>query len=147
MYPDSMVFVFTRPGQKEHQRLAMELGADWVGETGTDPPEKLDCAIDFTPAWKPPIEALRVMERGGRVVINAIRKEERDKNSLLELDYAKHIWLEKELKSVANVSRRDAIDLLPLAAEIPIRPRIREFELEEANDALLCLSKGRGQGF
>jgi propanol-preferring alcohol dehydrogenase len=145
-YPNSKVFVFTRPRQKEHQDLARELGADWIGATGDDPPQKLNCAIDFTPAWKPIVEALRVMERGGRLVINAIRKEEGDKSSLLKLDYAKELWLEKEIKSVANVSRKDALDFLPLAAEIPISPRIQEFKLEEANEALLLLAKGKIKG-
>ena len=145
-YPNAKVFVFTRPGQKAHQELARKLGADWVGATGDTPPEKLNCAIDFTPAWTPIVEALRVLEKGGRVVINAIRKEERDKDSLLKLDYATHIWQEKELKSVANVTRRDAEEFLPLAAEIPIKPEVQEFKLEEANEALILLKQGKIQG-
>jgi len=131
-YANSRVFVFTRAGQEKHQQLAGKLGADWVGATGDSPPAKLNCAIDFTPAWKPVVEALRVLEKGGRLVINAIRKEERDKDSLLKLDYPTHIWLEKELKSVANITRSDLGDFLPLAAEIPISPEVQEFELEEA---------------
>lgn len=145
-YPSAKVFVFTRPGQKAHQELARKLGADWVGATGDTPPEKLSCAIDFTPAWTPIVEALKVLEKGGRVVINAIRKEERDKDSLLKLDYAIHIWQEKELKSVANVTRRDAEEFLPLAAEIPIKPEVQEFKLEEANQALILLKQGKIQG-
>lgn len=145
-YPNTKVFVFTRPGQKEHQNLAKELGADWVGATGDTPPEKLDCAIDFTPAWNPIVEGLRILQKGGRLVINAIRKEERDKDSLLKLDYARDIWQEKEIKSVANVTRRDAQEFLPLAAEIGIKPRIQEFELKDANKALNLLKQGRIQG-
>jgi len=145
-YPHTKVFVFTRPGQKEHQNLAKELKADWVGATGDMPPEKLDCAIDFTPVWNPIVEGLRVLQRGGRLVINAIRKEEKDKDSLLKLDYAEHIWQEKEIKSVANVTRRDAQEFLPLAAEIGIKPRIQEFELKDANKALNLLKQGRIQG-
>jgi propanol-preferring alcohol dehydrogenase len=145
-YPNSKVYVFTREGQKEHQELARGLGADWVGATGEDPPQKLNCAIDFTPAWNPIVEAMKVMERDGRLTINAIRKEDRDKNSLLKLDYARDMWLEKEIKSVANVSRKDAVDFLPLAAEIPIHPKIQEFKLEEANEALLLLSQGKING-
>ena len=145
-YPNSKVFVFTRPHQREHQNLAKELGADWIGATGDTPPVKLNCAIDFTPAWKPIIEALRVLEKGGRVVINAIRKEEKDKDSLLKLDYAKHLWLEKEIKSVANITRKDAQDFLPLAAEIPILPEVQEFRLEEANQVLILLKQGKMQG-
>jgi len=145
-YPNSRVFVFTRPGQEKHQNLAGKLGADWVGATGDAPPEKLNCAIDFTPAWKPVVEASRALEKGGRVVINAIRKEEKDKDSLLELDYTTHLWLEKEIKSVANITRSDAEDFLPLAAEIPIIPEVQEFRLEEANKALILLKQGKIQG-
>jgi len=145
-YLSSKVFVFTRPQQEEHQRLAKKLGADWVGTTGEAPSAKLNCAIDFTPAWTPIVEALRVLEKGGRVVINAIRKEERDKDSLLKLDYPTHIWLEKEIKSVANITRSDARDFLPLAAEIPIIPEVQEFRLEEANKALILVKQGKIQG-
>ena len=145
-YPRSQVFVFTRAGQQAHQNLARKLGADWVGATGDTPPAKLSCAIDFTPAWRPVVEALRVLEKGGRLVINAIRKEERDKDSLLSLDYPTHVWLEKELKSVANITRTDAGEFLPLAAEIPIVPQVQEFDLQQANEALLLLKQGRIQG-
>ncbi len=139
---DCKVFVFTREGQTDHQNLAKKLGADWVGVTGDTPPEKLDAAIDFTPVGEPVREALRVLERGGRVVINAIRKI----NSIPELEYAKYVWYEKELKSVANVARQDAIEFLPLAAEIGITPEVQEFELGEANQALVLLKQGRIQG-
>ncbi len=145
-YPNSKVFVFTRAGQKAHQNLARKLGADWVGATGDAPPAKLNSAIDFTPAWNPIVEALRVLERGGRVVINAIRKEERDKDSLLKLGYATHLWQEKEIKSVANITRKDAAEFLPLAAEIPIIPEVQEFKLKEANEALVLLKQGNIQG-
>jgi propanol-preferring alcohol dehydrogenase len=145
-YPNTKIFVFTRPGQIEHQNLAKKLGADWVGETGTEPPEKLNCAIDFTPAWHPVVQGMRALKKGGRLVINAIRKEERDKDSLLKLDYAQDIWLEKEMKSVANVTRRDAQEFLPLAAEIPIKPEIQEFELKDANQALGLLKRGAMRG-
>ena len=145
-YPNSKVFVFTRPGQKNHQDLALKLGADWVGATGEVPPVKIHCAIDFTPAWTPIVEALKVLEKGGRIVINAIRKENKDKDSLLELDYHSHLWLEKEIKSVANITRKDAQEFLPLAAEIPIIPEVQEFALEEANEALILLKQGKIQG-
>jgi propanol-preferring alcohol dehydrogenase len=145
-YPNSRVFVFTRPQQKEHQDLAKKLGADWVGATGDTPPEKLNCAIDFTPAWNPVVEALKVLEKGGRLVINAIRKEEGDKETLLKLDYPAHLWLEKEIKSVANITRADAEEFLPLAAEIPIVPQVQQFKLEEANKALILLRQGKIQG-
>ncbi|NIM57506.1 MAG: zinc-binding alcohol dehydrogenase family protein [Candidatus Aminicenantes bacterium] len=145
-YSNSKVFVFTRPRQQDHQNLAGKLGADWVGATGETPPAKINCAIDFTPAWSPIVEALRVLEKGGRLVINAIRKEGKDKDSVLRLDYPTHLWLEKEIKSVANITKRDAEEFLPLAAEIPIIPEVQEFKLEEANEALILLKQGKIQG-
>jgi len=145
-YPNCKVFVFTRPGQKGHQDLARKLGADWVGVTGETPPAKLNGAIDFTPAWMPIVEALRVLEKGGRLVINAIRKQETDKDSLLGLDYSIHLWHEKEIKSAANITRKDAEEFLTLAAEIPIVPHVQEFKLEEANEALILLKQGKIQG-
>lgn len=145
-YPKTEVYIFTRPGQKEHQDLARKLGADWVGATGEEPPERLDCAIDFTPAWEPIAFGMRVLAPGGRLVVNAIRKEDRDKDALLKLDYAHDLWLEKELKSVANVTRQDALEFLPLAARIPIKPTVQQFALEDANQALNLLKQGRIQG-
>ena len=141
-YPEGKVFVFTRPQQKEHQDLARQLGADWVGATGDTPPEKLNCAIDFTPVGEPVRQALRNLQKGGRVIVNAIRKT----TPIPELDYTEHVWYEKELKSVANVTRRDAQEFLPLAAEIPIVPETQEFRLEEANEALILLKEGRMRG-
>jgi propanol-preferring alcohol dehydrogenase len=145
-YSASKVFVFTRPNQKSHQALAAKLGADWVGATGDFPPIKLNCAIDFTPAWGPVVRGMEYLERGGRLVINAIRKEQTDIDSLRQLDYSRHLWLEKELKSVANITRADAAEFLPLAAEIPIVPQVQEFDLEQANEALVLLKQGKMQG-
>ena len=145
-FPAAKLFVFTRPGQIEHQDLARNLGADWAGGTGDDPPAMLDAAIDTTPAWTPIVEALRVLAPGGRLVINAIRKESRDQDALLRLDYATHLWREKEIKTVANVTRQDAREFLPLAAEASIRPQVQEFALEQANEALLAVKQGKTQG-
>jgi propanol-preferring alcohol dehydrogenase len=141
-YPNDRVFVFTRPNQKEHQNLARKLGADWIGATGDTPPQKLDCAIDFTPVGGPVREALRNLQKGGRLIINAIRKT----TPVPELDYTEHLWHEKELKSVANVTRKDAQEFLPLAGEIPIVPQTQEFRLEEANEALVLLKEGKMRG-
>ncbi len=133
-YPHSRVHVFARSeGERE---FARELGAVWAGEAMDEPPEKLAAILDTTPAWQPVVEALRNLEPEGRLVINAIRKEERDKDALLRLDYPRDLWLEKEIKSVANVARSDVRELLALAAEIPIRPETQEYPLEEANRAL-----------
>jgi len=141
-YPNGRVFVFTRPHQQEHHDLARKLGADWIGATGDTSPQKLDCAIDFTPVGEPVREALGNLQKGGRVVINAIRKV----TPIPELDYTEHLWYEKEVKSVANVTRRDAQEFLPLAAEIPIVPETQEFKLEEANEALILLKEGKIRG-
>ncbi|MDN3515417.1 MAG: zinc-dependent alcohol dehydrogenase family protein [Candidatus Brocadia sp.] len=143
-YPNSKVFVFAR--SEKERRFALELGAVWAGDTGEESPEKLDCIIDTTPVWKPVVEALKNLERGGRLVINAIRKEDADKESLIRLEYPTHLWLEKEIKSVANVSRNDVSEFLNLAAEIPMKPEVREFSLEEANNALVELKEGGIRG-
>jgi propanol-preferring alcohol dehydrogenase len=143
-YPKTDVFVFARSAKERD--FAKELGAVWAGETDEESPEKLDGIIDTTPAWKPVVCALKNLKSGGRLVVNAIRKEESDKQFLLELDYEAHLWQEKEIKSVANVARQDVIEFLDLAAEIPIQPEIQEFELEEANMALLELKERKIRG-
>jgi propanol-preferring alcohol dehydrogenase len=144
LYPNSRVFVFAR--SEKERSFARELGAVWVGDTEEESPEKLNCIIDTTPVWKPVVEALKNLERGGRLVINAIRKEDHDKGRLAELDYPTHLWLEKEIKSVANVSRTDVSEFLKLAAEIPIKPEVQEFKLAEANEALFELKAGKIRG-
>ncbi len=134
------VFVFTRG--EGHQKLAQRLGASWVGKPDEVPPKKLHSAIDFTPVGETIPLALKVLERGGRLVIAVIRK----RNPVPPLDYAQLLWDEKEIKSVANLTRRDAQEFLHLAAEIPILPEVQEFKLEEANQALYLLKQGRIQG-
>jgi len=134
LYPNTRVFVFARSG--EERRFAEELGAFWTGKTEENSPQKLAAIIDTTPVWKPIVEALKNLESGGRLVINAIRKEDLDKELLARLDYSTHLWLEKEIKTVANVTRQDVREFLELAAEIPLKPEIQEFALEEANQAL-----------
>jgi propanol-preferring alcohol dehydrogenase len=143
-YPNSKVFAFAR--SEKERMFAKELGAVWTGDIEEESPEKLDCIIDTTPVWKPIIEALRNLERGGRLVINAIRKEEIDKEYLIQLDYSTHLWLEKEIKSVANVGRSDVSEFLKLAAKIPIKPEVQEFTLEEANEALVELKARKIRG-
>jgi propanol-preferring alcohol dehydrogenase len=143
-YPNTNVFVFAR-SEKERD-FARQLGAFWTGDTAAEPPEKLDGIIDTTPAWKPVVEALACLKPGGRLVINAIRKEESDKKALLNLDYPRHLWQEKEIKSVANVVRTDVREFLQLAAEIQIKPEVQEFELEDANRALVELKERKIRG-
>ncbi|MEW6686767.1 MAG: zinc-dependent alcohol dehydrogenase family protein [Candidatus Edwardsbacteria bacterium] len=143
-YPNSKIFVFVR--SEGERNFAKELGAFWTGGIEDESPERLSCAIDTTPVWTPIVEALKNLERGGRLIINAIRKEEVDKDSLLKLDYPHHLWFEKEIKSVANVTRSDVSEFLQLAAEIPIRPEVQEFKLEEANKALVELKERKIRG-
>ena len=141
-YPNSKVFVFTRKKGDPPSQLAHKMGADWVGMTGEASPEKLDCAIDTTPAGLPVKAALRNLNKGGRLVINVIRKE----TPVPEMDYTEHLWDEKEVKSVANITRNDVQEFLPLAAKIPIVSEINEFSLEKANEVLLALKQGKYRG-
>jgi propanol-preferring alcohol dehydrogenase len=143
-YPDANICVFAR--SENERRFAYELGAHWAGDTGDRPPHLLDAIIDTTPVWKPIIASLINLKPGGRLVINAIRKENSDKDQLLNLDYPRHLWLEKEIKSVANVTRRDVQGFLELASRIPIKPEFQEYPLREANRALLELKDRKIRG-
>lgn len=143
-YPASKIFVFARSaGERD---FARELGAHWAGDTRDVSPEKLHRVIDTTPVWGTIVGALGNLERGGRLVVNAIRKEEIDKEELLALSYPEHLWLEKEIKSVANVAARDVKEFLELAAAIPIRPEVEVFALSEANRALIELKERKIRG-
>jgi propanol-preferring alcohol dehydrogenase len=144
IFPNSKIFVFAR--SEKERTFAGELGATWVGDTTEPAPEKLQGIIDTTPVWKPVVEAMKNLESGGRLVINAIRKESRDKEYLLDLDYPAHLWLEKEIKSVANVVRSDVSEFLHLAAEIPIIPEVQEYLLTEANQALVEIKEKKIRG-
>ena len=143
-YPDANVFVFARSAKE--REFALQLGAVWSGDTSVQPPEKLHCIIDTTPAWEPIVKALACLEPEGRLVVNAIRKEESDKKALLAVNYPDHLWLEKEIKSVANVTRADVREFLQLAAEIPLKPEVQEFELQDANRALVELKERKIRG-
>ncbi len=143
-YPGSEVYVFARsPGER---CFALELGAVWAGDTVETPPALLHCIIDTTPAWAPVVAALKCLTPGGRLVINAIRKESGDRKRLLDLNYAEHLWQEKEIKSVANVTRRDVSAFLALASRIPIVPEVRTYGLDEANRALIELKQRKIRG-
>jgi propanol-preferring alcohol dehydrogenase len=143
-YPDSSIFVFSRNPQE--QEFALSLGAAWAGAIDEVPPGGLDAIIDTTPVWGPDLQALKRLKPGGRLVINAIRKEESDKELLLNLDYASQLWMEKEIKSVANVTRQDVREFLQLAGEANIKPDFQEYELEDANRALCELKQGKIHG-
>jgi propanol-preferring alcohol dehydrogenase len=144
LFPQTPVCVFARSA--DERRFALELGAAWAGDTEESPPMLLDRVIDTTPAWRPVTAALRRLAPGGRLVINAIRKEDRDRACLAELDYAADLWLEKEIVSVANVTRRDVADFLAIAAETDIQPEVETYELADANRALRDLKARRIRG-
>ena len=144
LFPDSPVYVFARG---EHaQRFAREIGADWAGATDAKPPSPPHAIIDTTPAWWPVLAALKNLRPGGRLVINAIRKEDADKDKMAEIRYEQHLWREKELKTVANVTSADIRQFLQLAAEANIRPEVQTYRLEQANQALWELKSGDVRG-
>lgn len=139
LYPSSDIYVFTRSPQ--HQELARRLGADWVGHPYEDPPKKIDRAIDFTPVGEIIPRALEVLNRGGRLVINVIRKQ-----TPIELDYVKHLWMEKEVKSVANVSRKDVMEFLKLVEKLGVDVEVQRYKFDEVNKALRDLKAARVVG-
>jgi len=143
-YPNTKVYVFARSFVE--RQFALKLGAVWAGDTADKAPQLCHAIIDTTPVWKPVVEALKNLLPGGRLVINAIRKENIDKDYLLNLDYPEHLWMEKEIKSVANVARRDVAEFLELAAEIPIKPEVVEYPLGDANKVLYELKRGGMKG-
>jgi propanol-preferring alcohol dehydrogenase len=143
-FPRSPVHVFARDEQE--RVFARELGAAWAGDTTCTAPVKLQAIIDTTPAWTPVVEALNNLAPGGRLVINAIRKQDGDKSALLRLDYERHLWMEREIKSVANITGLDIAEFLPLAAEIPVRTTVQTYPLEDANRALRELQQGSVRG-
>jgi len=144
LYADSAIAVFSR--STAEQEFARELGAAWAGAIGEHPPWPVDCMIDTTPAWHPVVEGLGALAPGGRLVINAIRKDQTDQDALLRLRYPEHLWMEKQITSVANVAREDVRGFLELAAQIPVRPEVQRFSLREANRALRELASRKIRG-
>jgi propanol-preferring alcohol dehydrogenase len=144
LYPDSPISVFARSATERD--FAMQLGAQWAGDTRDTPPRALEAIIDTTPAWLPVLAAMQALAPGGRLVINAIRKEAADRAVLGTLDYDRHLWREKSLQTVANVTRQDVTECLRLAAQIPLQPHVTLYPLEQANEALLELKQGKIRG-
>jgi propanol-preferring alcohol dehydrogenase len=143
-FPDALVYVFAR--DQASREFALSLGAHWAGDTAERSPQKLHAIIDTTPAWRPVLEALLNLRPGGRLVINAIRKEDGDRNCLTELTYQRHLWMEREIKTVANITRADIAEFLPLAAEIPLLSEVTAYRLEEANRALIEMKRAPIKG-
>ncbi len=139
LFPSSEIYVFSR--SPEHRELARDLGADWAGHPDEDPPRRLDRAIDFTPAGEITARALELLERGGVLITNVIRKQ-----TPIVLDYAKHLWLERSVRSVANVTRRDVGELLEIAARYGLRVETQPYALKDVNRALRDLKAARVRG-
>jgi len=144
LYPRSRVLVFAR--SVKERAFAAELGAAWTGDTEDEPPEAPHAIIDTTPAWRPVLAALARLRRGGRLVINAIRKENGDKDLMSGIVYEEHLWHEKELKTVANVTRSDIEQFLSLAGRMDLHPAVETYPLEQANRALADLKAGHIRG-
>ena len=144
LYPDSNIIVVARSA--EEQKFALSLGAYWAGNVTETPPLKANAIIDTTPVWKTIVASLLHLKPAGRLVINAIRKESTDQESLLEISYQDHLWMEKEIKSVANITRQDVEEFLLLAAKIPIKPEIELYPFDKANEALLDLKHKHVKG-
>jgi propanol-preferring alcohol dehydrogenase len=143
-YPQSEIYVFAR--SPEEREFALELGAQWAGDTRNKPPCLLDCIIDTTPVWEPVVYALECLKPGGRLVINAIRKESVDKEYLVNIDYTCHLWMEKEIKSVANVTRQDVKSFIRIAAEMSLKPEIKIYPFEDANLAIMDIKQRKIKG-
>jgi propanol-preferring alcohol dehydrogenase len=144
LYPDSPLYVFARSIRE--RALALQLGAQWAGATVDQPPGPMDAVIDTTPAWLPVLSALAILVPGGRLIINAIRKEASDRDLLTDLDYERHLWQEKTIKTVANVTREDVRSLLNLALRASLVPKTIEYPLEQAQHALLAIKSGNIEG-
>jgi propanol-preferring alcohol dehydrogenase len=143
-YPEAELYVFAR--SESQRRQALELGAQWTGGIEDTPPAKLHAVVDTTPVWTPVLQGLRHLLPGGRLVINAIGKRDTDRAVLERLDYQRHLWLEKEIKTVANVTASDIEEMLRLAARVPIEPQVTRYAFDRANPALDDLYAGGGTG-
>ncbi len=144
LYPHSPIFVFAR--ESSVRKFAGERGAEWAGDIDDAPPTPLQAIIDTTPAWKPVVQSMKKLRPGGRLVINAIRKEDADKQALLTLNYHEDLWMEREIKSVANLTHADIAEFLPLAAKIGLKPKVTVYPLAQANEALHQLHRGGNEG-
>ena len=144
VFPDSKFFVFAR--SENERKLALRLGSYWSGDIKDIPPEELNAVIDTTPVWMPVTEIMKNIKPGGRLVINNIRKEDFDKDYILNIDYARDLWMEREIKSVANVAFADIKEVLEIAARFNIKPEFQLYDLKEANTALYEVKNKKIEG-
>ena len=133
------VYVSTRG--ESHRHLATSLGAGWVGSEKEKPPIELDRAITFAPSGDVVVSALASLRKGGVVAINAIHLDR-----IPEFDYDRLLWGERQLRSVANMTRSDARDFLRIASRIGLRPKVRSFPLDQVNEALALLKNDSVDG-
>ena len=133
------VYVVTRG--EEHRQTAESLGATWVGNEDAKPPVALDRAVTFAPVGKVVVDALSSLRKGGVVAINAIHLDQ-----MPAFDYDKLLWGERQIRSVANMTRDDAGDFLKVAHDLQIRPKVTAFSLEDANEALLAVKGENADG-
>lgn len=133
------VYVSTRG--KSHRALAESLGATWVGTETDKPPVELDRAVTFAPSGDVVVAGLSSLRKGGVVAINAIHLDR-----MPQFDYDKLLWGERQIRSVANMTRTDARDFLTLAAQIGLRPKVTVFSLDQANEALMSVKEDRIDG-
>jgi len=134
------VYAFTRPGDTAAQRFALELGAEWSGGSDETPPEPLDAALLFAPVGDLVPTALRAVVKGGTVVCAGIHM-----SAIPSFPY-ELLWGERTLRSVANLTRKDALEFLTLAPQVPIKTQVDPFPLAQANEALAALRGGRVRG-
>lgn len=139
-YQGREVYAFTRSGDSKAQKFALDMGAVWVGDSQTIPPEELDAAIIFAPDGAVVPAALRAVSKGGVVVCGGIHMSD-----IPSFPYA-ILWGERVLRSVANLTRRDGEEFLALAPKVPIHTEVQLFPLESANEALDALRGGRVRG-
>jgi propanol-preferring alcohol dehydrogenase len=139
-YQEREIYAFTRPGDEEAKRFALNFGAAWAGASGEAPPEKLDAAIIFAPVGELVPYALRAIDKGGIVVCGGIHMSD-----IPSFPYA-ILWEERSICSVANLTRRDGAEFMALAPRVPVRTEVQTFPLEEANEALAQLRAGHIHG-
>jgi propanol-preferring alcohol dehydrogenase len=136
---DCEAYVVTRG--ESHRKAAESLGATWVGDEDAKPPVELDRAITFAPSGKVVVDALSALRKGGVVAINAIHLDQ-----MPAFDYDRLLWGERQLRSVANMTRQDARDFLALARDLNFRPAVQTFSLDQANQALEAVKHETGLG-
>jgi alcohol dehydrogenase, propanol-preferring len=136
LWHGQQIYAFTRPGDTSAQQFATDLGACWVGDSDKQPPIQLDAAIIFASVGALVPAALRALRKGGALVCGGIHMSD-----IPPMPYSL-LWGERSIRSVANLTRRDGVEFLALAARIPVKTQVETFALADANDALLRLRTG-----